>query len=350
MVWLLYDEGFIDYPVPHGVNVFTAAPRPGFSWGAIARELATFMPGSLQLTGNNSGVIWINGRGSPHGVLMELPALLAAKEAQEVAERITGEKITKCYSVGKSARHILEYVMPPQRDKCGNAPKSVERLLQGITYGFHACTPGVYQNVTMLDVSGYYFNMLRRLKSLVVTVDDDGLLWHPMKPDEWERWGYVLEGIRDYKPLRNTLAGVCAGSTKPTILWTFDKEKNRVVRKVKKPKAGLFRGAGLLCVHAGSVLCKKEHLTSESVYSTIDCVTTAANGGTIWKRYGFQVGVKHDQTGKPATGKAIICHRGSYRIGEVETKPFADGMVDYGKPEQGMDFPRTEYTEWLLEG
>jgi len=194
---------------------------------------------------------------------------------------------------------------------------------------------------------------MRRLSTLRVTVDEGGnLVFFGMRSYERDKFNDVLDAVEDNKPIRNSLAGAAAGSLKSALSFTssrpnkktdptgFDEWVPGKVRAIYTPGTpGPFRGAGLLLVATGAELCYQEALTTGAVYATIDSVALTEGEPKIWKSHGLTVEPK-------ASGTAEFCHRGSYRVGEFQTKNYANGDRDYQATER-KPVPLLYTKQWL---
>jgi hypothetical protein len=230
------------------------------------------------------------------------------------------------WSVGACARACLAFVCDPQR-----VATNTDRLIDGIEIGYHDCKPGVYRDLTMYDVKGYYYALMRRLPSLHVEPTHDYLHWHPMRPDERGRWGDMLGAVEGNKPLRNSLVGCAMGASGYRGVWSRDEERPGKARKlVLRLPGGPHRGAGLVVIRTAWELCLLASRQTGSVYSTIDSVTTETGRiPTVWADHGFTVETK-------AHGLAVICRRGCWKVGNHATKPYTSEhrmMVAAPKPD-----------------
>jgi len=348
-------------------NVWTAN-ADAVGWQAIAFEMAFNVPGQMRVMKGGNGVSWINGAKGPHGVIISaglLPVLLDCRDLL-TDFNINDGPLDGFWSVGASARRLLTWAATPMPYE-----SSVEMLLNGVPYGYHDCTPGEYKGkpeyihntepsrdlfnqvpaltrnpeytpaLTMFDANAYYWNLLRRLESLRITPYRNGTVtqW-PMPRNEKARWLDVQAAIeeqategnkarqRSIKVLRNSMAGVMAGSLKPGIAYCRDRDTGGVKRIEPPGNRGPFAAAGLLVVRMGVELCLAESLQTESVYSTIDSVTSRGKVPQVWPKYGIPYGVR-------AEGDGEIVSRGVWRIGPRQTKRF-------GKGEEMNPVPRLE--------
>lgn len=313
---LAQSERVITARFPTGVCKFTGRKAPLFTWDDIAKECAEYLPGMVRLL-SSGGLVWINGADGPHGICLDPSQWAQWEEARNVAHRFFGWGLRpeKVATVGSIARLFLDWTADAQEYK-----PDAEWLLKGATYGYHDCKPGEYENVRMWDVNGYYFHILRELKTLRFRVRRNGLSPMPLRPDETEKWSHVIDVVKDCKVLRNSLVGVMCGSLERGTAYTRAGCKNgERVRRIHPPgRAGGFRAAGLLVVRCGYEFCRAESLHSGSIYSTIDCVTLCEDREPfVWGSYGFPSSVRY-------AGQADIRGRGCYRIGLRPTLPYND--------------------------
>ena len=319
-------------------------------WDEVFSGLAERLPGILMPSKNDSGGVWICGGGKtnppPHGIIISRDAYTHTLAARECLRDlgVIGTMLPKpLFSVGSCARALLAWAFTEPHYE-----PSSERLLDGITFGFHACKPGRYicreprtipnpapadltdsavevpnpahkPPIILWDVKSYYYNLICRLPSMRVSTYRNALKFWNARPDERARWRDVLEAVRDNKPLRNSLAGACLGSLKPSPAFTSANAVPGTVRRISVPGSpGPFRAAGLLVVRSGYELCQRQFIETDSVYGTIDSVANSGARPRVWESVGLTATVR-------AGGNAEICHRGSYRIGVFQTKPYAQG-------------------------
>lgn len=322
---LAQEEGFCMRVKQHAQRVFTCDipvqrhPKTGlwvpcFSWKDLARYCAEYLPGQCRVL-SSGGFCWINGADGPHGVCVPTANYQQWEEARKLAYGAFGYglRAEKIATIGSIARLFLSYASDPQEYK-----PDAEWLFRDTTFGYHDCIPGEYHDATQWDVSGYYFHILRELKTLRFRVRRNGLSQLPMRTDEWDSWQDVLYRVKDCKILRNSLVGVMCGSLEKGVAFTRNGCRNgERVREIHPPgKPGPFRACGNLVVRIGAETCRAESLHSGSKYSTIDCVTLVdGREPTIWPMLGFEVSPRY-------SGNADIRGRGCYRIGTRSTKPY----------------------------
>ena len=347
-------------------------------WDEVFSQLAERLPGILMPSKNDAGGVWICGGGksnpAPHGIIVSRDAYSRTLAARECLRDlgVLGTMLPKpLFSVGACARALLAWAFTEPM----TYEPSCETLLETIEFGFHACKPGRYVGteprtirnpapknlddaatdvpnpahkppVVLWDVKSYYYNMISRLPSVRVSVFRNAIKFWNLRPDERARWRDVLDAVRDNKPLRNTIAGACLGSLKPSPAFTSAPDKKcpgepGTVRRIAVPGSpGPFRAAGLLVVRSGYELCQRQYIDTDAVYGTIDSV---ANGGTrpkVWESVGLTATIK-------AGGNAEVCHRGSYRIGAFQTKPYATGSRIAAPKDAGEPPVVLFYKKWL---
>lgn len=75
------------------------------------------------------------------------------------------------------------------------------------------CVPGRYEPLYHHDLTGCYYQLLRRLPSpLPRLLNNDQLVWELPEPEARSRWRDLVEIIGPHKRLRNSLVGSMAGS------------------------------------------------------------------------------------------------------------------------------------------
>lgn len=362
----LADCGFIDIDSLQGLddNVF-ACTVSNHGFAACARELAYLLPGQLRPLKGGRGLVWINGRNGPHGVLIEWEGFRSTMEARETLAKLVPGPYP--WTVGSCAKKLIKHIGDKQPYE-----KAMEWLLDGVTYGYHECTPGRYSNqiprfvpsgevqrdlfhvtrreipnpdykpaVTMFDVKGYYYQMLRMVPSLYWDVYPTSARGMLMGPETKAAWKDVLDCVEPCKILRNSLAGAFAGSLKPGSAFTRDLDTGGVKEIITPGSPGPFRALGLLLVRSGVELCHREALTHNAIYATIDSVSLLGDAvPTVWQSFGFTVE-------KKAAGNAEICHRGSYKIGKTQTRNYANGDREYYAVERVPEIPVQYHRSWL---
>jgi len=358
-------------------------------WDEVFSQLAERLPGILMPSKNDAGGVWICGGGktnpAPHGIIVSRDAYSRTLAARECLRDlgVIGTMLPKpLFSVGSCARALLAWTFT---EPMAYEP-ACETLLDGIEFGFHACKPGRYvcneprtvpnpnptdlddaatavpnpayrAPVVLWDVKSYYYNMISRLPSVRVSVFRNAIKFWNLRPDERARWRDVLDAVRDNKPLRNTIAGACLGSLKPSLAFTSAPDKNTsignrgdspstpnqtgTVRRITVPGSpGPFRAAGLLVVRSGYELCQRQYIDTNSVYGTIDSVANSGTRPKVWESVGLTATIK-------AGGNGEICHRGSYRIGAFQTKPYATGSRIAAPKDAGEPPATLFYKKWL---
>ena len=367
----IYDAGLVragnrnaNAPVQVSDGVYVGVAPEG--WGTVASEFASYLGGQGRPSPANVGAAWQCGRNVP-GMIIDAKVYKSVLLAQAIVQAITPGAALK-WTLGGLARQLYAYVGPPQTSSFrtefqtpwANAkryiPGMADRLLEGITYGYHQCRPGRYEYAEHYDVSGYYFSMLTRLKSLRLTVYETGFDWDPMLPEEWERWQQVLASVPAHKPLRNALAGAAAGATwgagKRAIAYSRikgaapeHKADPWPVRAYDLPRSsGPFRPAGLLLVRTGYEKtlqqCLEQGLTNPVLYSNIDSVICLPARVPVWERYGFSVKSLY-------SGPAHIIGRGNWKVGSYETKNYRGGEGAELAAAGENKLPPVLYGSWL---
>lgn len=317
-----------------------AATHTGHGWGQAAYTLATLLPG--QLWNGRRSVSWVCGRPRTGEApvrcrLIDVDDRLKIREAQDTLADL-GIRDGWLWSVGACARAALSWVADP-----ATVPSNTEILLEGIEVGYHDCAPGVYDPLTLFDVSAYYYNLAARLPSLRVEASRSGALhWQPMRPDESARWRDLLQAVEGCKVLRNSLVGCAMGARGKRKAWVGDPARPGRARQITLGlPGGPFRGAGLLVIRSAYELCNIASLQCSSVYSTIDSVATeSALPPKVWVDLGLAVERK-------AAGLGVICRRGCWSVGPKQTLPYKAGYR-LSVPVSRAETPQIQYwREWL---
>lgn len=302
---------------------------------AVARELARNLPGQVQSPpGDLSGLVWINGAGGPHGVIVRACNVPKVLESRRAAAAVLGGSEGLPWSIGGNARALLRWtgVSQPYSPSCERLLQDHAALHDGeyrpIPYGYHVCSPGVYDHCTHHDVSAYYYSMLCRVPSLrVASVTSRRIAWGGMTDQERERWYAVKDAVGACKPLRNCIAGVAAGSVRNILerpSYGFCRRKGVAgVKKFPLPnRPGPLRALGLLLVRSGVELTMQESAAGDCVYSNVDCVILRGDrAAKVWEGHGFSVTNEH-------RGPTEICQRGAWKCGVRETVPYMEGRRD----------------------
>jgi len=333
----LYYCGFVTLPVPVAPNVYHCS-HTGHGFQAAAREIARNLPG--QVWPGRRGFSWVCGGGGPHGVVFDSGDLAKLHAAQDRLADLGLDR--NVWSLGRAARLLLHFVAPGAKAGPG---RSAERLLEGIEVGYHDCIPGEYPSATMYDVRAYYYSLLTRLPSLRVGVLGGKVEFYPMSADERARWREVLEVVNEQKVLRNSIFGAAMGKTGKSTVFHRDKARPGKVRERRlQLPPGPFRGAGLLVARTAWELCRDASEETDSVYSTVDSVTTRSGSEPqTWKGLGLIPERCHE-------GRAHICGLGSWRIGDAHegTKPYRAGMRQ-PRPVERHERPQVAYGRaWLV--
>ena len=352
----LYNDGLITghkgaAPLKVAPNC-TVGNAAGIGWSGVARELAGILPGQLMPSVSKTGVHWQLGRADA-GNLIEPGLLPSLYSSQAITRRILPDAPIK-WSHGGMARQLLDFVGDPETDG-KRSPAYADILLDGITYGYHECIPGAYQFASHYDVSAYYFTMLKRLPSIRLLVLPDGIIFRPMPDAEKDRWNLVLSTVAGSKSLRNTLAGVMAGSTAKkddgelNLRPYYYRDKSRppgpgedwgVIENYRLGAPGPFRAAGLLCVRTGYEKTLQESRQNCTIYANIDSVIVTGYRVPHWETFGFTTKCDY-------AGSAHIIGRGSWRVGKHETKIYTRDNTELEPTNRPAQDPAILYGSWL---
>ena len=126
------------------------------------------------------------------------------------------------------------------------------------------------------------------------------------------------------------------------VAYTADKERPGKAKRLEfNAGPGPFRQAGLLVVRSAWELCCQASHEEKSVYSTVDCVVTnKETPPAAWVSVGFPWSVK-------ATGPAVICGRGCWRVGHRATKGYRAGWRYTCEAERQQMPAIVYYRNWL---
>lgn len=353
----------LNAPIQVGEGAYTCIAPEG--WNAVAEEIAAQLGGIGRPSASKTGASWQRGP-VVSGNLIDpglYPAVLAA---QGVVRSLVPDAPLK-WTLGGCSRQLFAYVGESQETNIrtefqtpwANAlrymPPACDRLLEGIEYGYHECAPGLYDYAEHWDVSGYYYEMMRRARSIRLIVYEGGFEWVGMPPDEWKRWQEVLTAVAPHKPLRNSLAGAAAGST-----FGVGEQQigySRVKGSLPPGKGegyttkcfpfesgpGPFRAFGLLLVRTGYEKTFQECRQNNTIYANIDCVICTPDRKPVWEKFDLPVLNAHK-------GETHIIARGNWQCGnnpKDKTKNYGAGEA-VETPVAGRTDPLlVEYGTWL---
>ena len=339
MTWLdtlngLYSAGLITAPEQLDATAWGASAP--FGWGAVAREAAASLPGFV-MPSTTGGIAWKCGGGPMAGVIVDMAHVRPIAAARDIvravipaADRPSGVP----WTYGSCARRLLLFAAEAQPKD-----KTCEQLINPDAdikeYMYHDCIPGLYPEAIMWDGGSYFFNLLRRLPSLRVSLGrprkggGSGVIrFERFTPDECERWADVLTACTEHKVLRNSLWGASLGSLIGRVCYTSAAPKDAAGKRAPNWApgrvreiypvfgAGPFRPAALLLARSAAELTQLASEEVGSVYSTVDSVTSIdGREPAAWGRVGLPYGIK-------AEGEAHIIGRGCWRIAANPTLPY----------------------------
>lgn len=285
-----------------------------------SRELSKLLPGMVMPMGEGGGLLWQMGRNTAARVVPpdQLPAIRDAQRICEYLVPIT-PKYKKPWSLGGAALRLLLWVAP-KAPRQFNADKFTLSDQFGYRdYQYHDCYPGRYDHVTQWDAKGYYWHIMARIPTLYITITPRGIIKHPMTIDQYARWGDLIRVLNpDWEgggnPLYRSVWGAALGGNpnNPRLIYIDG------VPGYIDMDPGPFRPAALLVCRAGSELCQTAAYEANSVYSTVDSVTTEKLSRPIaWSKYSIPIRPKF-------RGEAHIIARGVWSIGPHQTIPYKD--------------------------
>ena len=213
-------------------------------------------------------------------------------------------------SVGSCARSLLGLLGEAQYPY-----KGLYTLHQGRFCGYHDCTPGRWDHGTHLDVSGCYFQLLRRLPSVRCHMGPGGVVWHPWLPGEAATWASIMGVVAAVKPLRNTLWGCMLGGTAAIPAYT----RGRLV--FKRGRLGPFRPAALAVGRTAYELCRLASHQVGSVYSNTDGVVSVDGSvPTCYEDVGLPLRIVSE-------GPTIVYSSASWQVGSEGSVYFRKGST-----------------------
>ena len=323
------------------------------SWAALARKMATHLPGIVMPT--RHGLVWICGSNGPHGTLIDntpidpldprdpkktrLDCIIEARTAVSKTD-YPGRVV---WTLGGIGKRLLKWVGKPDEYRA-----NCEHLFDGIEQGYHRCIPGAYGDETKLyDVSGYYYNLFTKVdapnRSLRVVIGRNSASFYPWEDGERQRFQQIINAVKSVKPLRNAMIGAAQGSFEKGIAYTSSKSGAGLARKIEVPgKAGPFRAVALLYIRIGYELTQKEALTNNAVYSIIDSVMLPPGAvPSVWREYGLDSQLVQ-------RGPAEVYCRGNYKIGNEAKVLYREGFRTTHK-EQGEIVLPVQFHKKVLE-
>jgi len=222
-------------------------------------EDGTFNFGSIS-------VAWVCGRSVIY--------LTEAKHLQEIeATRLVCSEFTEeeaPYSISACSRRMMKKV--GIEDSCwGDSDKMLEST------GWHALTakPGVYQDKTMYDLKGAYWQLVNRAPSPIINILSNGRIAFVRLPKKQDiLWNSFKTKIAACKTARNSLIGSIAGN-KSKIFRRYVDDKGIVnyYKERRIPRNPLSQFAHLI-VSSCYEITQEASVSVDSVYTHTDCVVS----------------------------------------------------------------------------
>lgn len=329
------EQGFINEynEIAPGVYI---TPGGNFGWSSIARELSVILPGTFLPQVTRGGLVWQKGSITAGRLVFERN-LKQIRLAQRLVRYLMGEldEHSIPWSIGGACNKCLRWSVAPQKW----VPKS-GKLLMNDQFGerdfqYHDCSPGAYKYVYQWDASGYYWNLISRLESPRVSIGSNPnrpVIFEPLETEEAAKWRELIDltqpgdkgiGGSIYKSIWGSMLG--SNPTQKQIIYSRG--------KLVKPyfRAGVLRAGAMLVSRMGSELCHLAALETDSLYSTVDSVTSLSpNRPVVWQAQGLPSRCKWE-------GEGDIRGRGCWRIGVNQTIPYKLGQGMEGNPVRRRD-------------
>lgn len=297
--------------------------RQQFTWSDVARELCVYLPGIITVS-HGSGISWVNGAGGCRAKVIPSGHWADMKPGRIAVRELLGKDVhpMRYATAGSAANLMLKYGADPQPyDIAAEIP------LQGLTHGYVKVTPGTYDDCIQWDASGFYYQILQKIKSPHCLPHAKGVHWYDLNEYQGRTWRGMVSAIADAKLLRNAMVGVMTGGKMPRTAYARDKETGKAKQILIPGKYGDFRAAGMSIIRMGYEITRAECGHSGSVYSIIDCVTLPNNREpAIWPALGLKYRLR-------LSGQGQFLARGSYRLGGYESHLYTLGY----NPDDGLE-------------
>lgn len=312
VAWTQSDRFLTWEEVGENAYLVTLADRRKSLQARDYEALALLLPGQIGPLPDNSGVLWMNGGGGPHGwILTQRGQVRSAEEAQSVylnlvpVEERDGRLLP--WTMGGIAGKLLNWTGVEQQ----SYREAEVTLRHPDGHAHRRAIRGVYPDMVQWDVSGYHYELLRRLPSPVIhPMFGDSIDFPSLEPQERERWDTVVNIVAPYKSLRNALVGKMGGSRKLMTNYTRDKVNGGVKLVPHWSARGKQRPGHLLIIRAAHELTQLQSLGAESVWSHTDAVIIPpGQEPTLWQAKGFTVQ-------RLADGPTRILDTINYKCGE----------------------------------
>lgn len=323
LIPILQEQGLVGpcEEIAYGVWL---ADKTGHGWSTLAREASLYLRGTVQPQIARGGMIWQMGS-ITGGRIICTDNLPMIRKAQSFCDSLIGtmpeEEIP--WSIGGAANRVLRWVTPPQKWVPQYGRTLMFDQMGERDFQYHDCIPGHYEYVYQWDAKAYYWQFLNRLESLYVhpTFQPQRPIIYGVMTDnakaKWRDAIALMEPGKDgnfgsfYKSFWGTMLG--SNPNKPQIIYCRGKKQKPFFR------AGVLRPAAMLIARVGHELCHLAAKEMDSVYSTVDSVTSFSPERPLtWANQGLPCRCKYE-------GDAHIKGRGNWRIGPHATKPYSTG-------------------------
>lgn len=304
------------------------------------------LPANVDLTAcrlslENNGDFW-SGRqaitwhcGNRTVTLLYEGAERAREHRTAVQELIGGELKPHVWTLGQLARLVIRYIGITNRG-C----RFSREVLQECGYTYMYCNPTVAEQGVMWDKTGAYWNLLKRLKSPLLTISPHGPIWRKIPSETEERWNRVKIHLEPYKQLRNALVGaMIPGDT--AYCWRAGEK----IRRIIKGDTAIY-DTGVLIIRTNHEQTQEQvrALGDDCCYANNDSVC-ALNGRTpdLWQATALPFRVT-EKEGKLALGDVDVRMMNVWRVGEFRTEYYRPGS---SRAVHGQNNVEVIYSRWL---
>ena len=253
----------------------------------------------------------------------------AIHDAREVCRSITGE--AHGWSVASNARAVWTWALPP-----GDEKPHREKILEGAGIGYHECAPGVYPDFWNVDMSGCYWELLKRLPSRrFMQLSPSRYVRIAETRQEKKRLALVFERLQNEKLMRNSIWGSCLGKYRRGTFFCGGVEEESGTYFGTHPTAAYF--VGRMAWELTVMACHE----GDAVYAQTDGVIMHKDRAPhVWDFYGMPYKVA-------GFGTADVRYQHSYRVGKKQTKHY-QARCTHREAVERVPLPDRLYcAEWL---
>jgi hypothetical protein len=319
------------------------------SWEKIACELSKILTSGQWWPGHN-GVTYVNGCYVVW--IQDYKMYNAIRSARRIVKKLTNLQ-NPPYSVTSCGRKCIKWTEVEQRIFTIDTSKMIWSLEdEKRLWHYRHCKPiSKHPDLTLWDVSAFYYTILNFMPSPVVSILDGEITFHPLAFEKRKKWSRMIEEISEDKGLRNSMiGGMYAGGGNASY--------HNGIGTLWDKREGPIAGAAALVVRTGYELCSKVVKETNAYLACTDSAATTDrhNAPKAWTELGFKVHIKEDvKTGILAQGEADIRAVGNYCINGVMTEEYrkehekekkGGNVLKFIVPEESPN-PKDRYSEWV---